>query len=162
MNVAHRLHSWLDSWGSPASSKRAMIPALKAQIDAVVQSTTQLTHSFWTDTLHSGSGRIPLSQEPVIRPGVWVAQHSKIPCLRADRTQDAIETWTYASELYANASGGVAYVFRGENVGRKRFRYLGASTSPLLQNSLIWLAGIRYFGQQTSSYRDLPYECASV
>ncbi|KAF7343667.1 SGNH hydrolase [Mycena sanguinolenta] len=34
----------------------------------------------------------------------------------SQQDQDAIDTWTYASQAYANASQGVAYVFRGEQV----------------------------------------------
>jgi hypothetical protein len=99
-----------------------MIPALKTQIDAAVQSTTQLTHSFWNGTLPPFREREDsVKPRAVIRLDVWVAQRSKIPCLWADRTRDAIDTWTYASELYANASRGVVYLSGRASAGLKIF-----------------------------------------
>ncbi|KAJ7330997.1 hypothetical protein DFH08DRAFT_815078 [Mycena albidolilacea] len=117
------LNAWLVSWGSPASSRRAVIPALKAQIDAAVQRTSQLTHYFWTGTLPPFRGREdsiePRARDAARRLGGTTLEDTlagiNMP-LWADRTQDSMVTWTYASQLYANASRGVAYVFRGEQV----------------------------------------------
>lgn len=109
------------SWGSSASAKRAPNPALVPLIDAAVARTAGLVHYFWTGTLPPFRGREdsvePNARDQAMRLGGTTLEDTiagiDMP-LWVDQTQEAIDTWTYASNRFANATRGVAYVFRGE------------------------------------------------
>ncbi|KAF8180034.1 hypothetical protein K438DRAFT_1511419, partial [Mycena galopus ATCC 62051] len=98
-------------------------PNLKPQIDAAVAVTANLPHYFWTGLLPPFQPRVDSvevrARDAAARLGGTtledtVANIAMPPWSVQD--QDAIDTWTYASQAYANASHGVAYVFRGEQV----------------------------------------------
>ncbi|KAJ6508171.1 hypothetical protein C8R45DRAFT_814955 [Mycena sanguinolenta] len=102
---------------------RAVDPALKPQIDAAVAATANLPHYFWTGLLPPFQPRVDSvevrARDAAARLGGTtledtVANIAMPPWSVQD--QNAIDTWTYASQAYANASRGVAYVFRGEQV----------------------------------------------
>ncbi|KAF7339011.1 Acetyl xylan esterase [Mycena venus] len=113
---------WLASWARPAA-KRAVIPSLKAEIDAAIANTAHLPHYFWTGLLPPFSGRAdsvePRARDSARRLGGTTLEDTLVGINMptwAQQDQDSQDTWVYASQAYANASRGVAYVFRGEQV----------------------------------------------
>ncbi|KAJ7463829.1 hypothetical protein B0H11DRAFT_81329 [Mycena galericulata] len=107
----------------PRSSKRAILPGYKAAIDAAVASTASLPHYFWTGQLPPFGGREdsvePRARDAAMRRGGTTLEDTvenlNMPAF-SQQDQDSVDTWVYASQAYANASTGVAYVFRGEQV----------------------------------------------
>ncbi|KAJ6600731.1 hypothetical protein B0H10DRAFT_2083067 [Mycena sp. CBHHK59/15] len=114
---------WLASWGSSTSSERAVIPALKTQIDAAIARTAGVTHYFWTGLLPPFRPRIdsvePRARDAARRLGGTTLEDTlfgiNMPTW-AEQDQDSQDTWIYASTAYANASRGVVYAFRAEQV----------------------------------------------
>jgi hypothetical protein len=113
--------SWLASWGRP--QKRAVIPSLKAEIDAAIASTAHLPHYFWTGLLPPFRGREdsvePRARDAARRLGGTTLEDTlagiNMPTW-AEQDQDSQDTWVYASDAYAAAATGVTYVIRGEQV----------------------------------------------
>ncbi|KAJ6448626.1 hypothetical protein C8R45DRAFT_850212 [Mycena sanguinolenta] len=111
--------NWRPRRGVPLYS-RAVDPVIKPQIDAAIAATANLPHHFW-------SGRIPpgepensvefFARDQARRLGGTTLEDTLInvamPAFTV-RDQDSVDTWTYASGAYANASRGVTYVWRAE------------------------------------------------
>ncbi|KAJ6508146.1 hypothetical protein C8R45DRAFT_966453, partial [Mycena sanguinolenta] len=111
---------------------RTVDPNLKPQIDAAVSATANLPHYFWTGLLPPFQPRVDSvevrARDAAARLGGHQQNVFELAELASDtvaniamplwsvQDQGAIDTWTYASQAYANASRGVAYVFRGEQV----------------------------------------------
>ncbi|KAF7378393.1 Acetyl xylan esterase [Mycena sanguinolenta] len=117
---------------------REVDPTLKPQIDAAVAATANVPHYFWTGLLPPFRPRIDSvevrARDAAARLGGTtledtVANIAMPPFSVQD--QNAVDTWTYASELYANASQGVAYVYRGEQV--RPGNVFDSAEFPLLQ-----------------------------
>ncbi|KAJ6548827.1 hypothetical protein B0H19DRAFT_952467, partial [Mycena capillaripes] len=96
---------------------------LKAEIDTAIANTAHLPHYFWTGLLPPFSGRAdsvePRARDAARRLGGTTLEDTLVGINMptwAEQDQDSQDTWTYASEAYANAAQGVTYVFRGEQV----------------------------------------------
>ncbi|KAJ6610677.1 hypothetical protein B0H10DRAFT_1953701 [Mycena sp. CBHHK59/15] len=113
---------WLASWGSSTSSERAVIPALKTQIDAAIARTAGVTHYFWTGcSPHSGHESTLSSQGPRCSKALGRYDTRRYPFryqyAYLGRARSRFSGYVdYASTAYANASRGVVYAFRAEQV----------------------------------------------
>ncbi|KAJ6490823.1 hypothetical protein C8R45DRAFT_765490, partial [Mycena sanguinolenta] len=113
-------------------------PTLKPQIDAAIAATANVPHYFWTGLLPPFRVRIDSvevrARDAAARLGGTTLEDTvaniAMPAFSV-QDQNAIDTWTYASESYANASRGVAYVYRGEQV--RPGNVFDSAEFPLLQ-----------------------------
>ncbi|KAJ7707014.1 hypothetical protein B0H16DRAFT_681656 [Mycena metata] len=109
--------------GSARAPKRAVLPELKLQIDAAIALTARVPHYFWTGQLPPFGGWAdsvePRARDAAMRAGA-VTLDSTLDGINmpvwGEQDQDSQDAWIYASAAYANASVGIATVFRGEQV----------------------------------------------
>jgi hypothetical protein len=144
-----------------------VIPALKAQIDAAIASTAHLPHYFWTGLLPPFSGRAdsvePRARDSARRLGGTTLEDTLVGINMptwADQDQDSQDTWTYASEAYANSSRGVAYVFRGEQVRASNVFDTLVCRHLFTRCDTNLFVGISLARQQPIGYGHLPNQCA--
>ncbi|KAF7359595.1 SGNH hydrolase [Mycena venus] len=102
---------------------RTIDPVLKPKIDAAVAATAHLPHYFWTGLLPPFRPRIdsvePRALDIALRMGGTTLEETVAGIGMPDfevRDQDSVDTWVYASDAYSNATQGVAFVIRGEQV----------------------------------------------